>query len=747
VIGAAGESFTNQYMERSMGSGEPGFEGLEARTLLSVVTWDGGGGDLSWHNPLNWSGDALPGPGDDVVIEVPDPSTTITLTQNTATSVHTLVSDASIAISAGTVTLDGDWAENAALTMSGGHINGAGHIYLGSDITWTGGTIDGTGQIHVAPGGAMVIDGDVTLGRSLINNGYLEWASGSMTMNGSRILNQPDRSFVVESAGSIVAGSGFNAISNLGTVNHLGSAASTIGVWFNSPGAVEVNAGTLTLAGGVQQRSGAVLADGTWTVDAGATLNMQGSLIASLGGGATVQLLGIGAAFPQIETLQAVGAGATLVMGGGRPFGVTAPAAMSILGRITLDPGVGVTQTVTTAFTGTGEVDVESGTVQLSGALGVSSLHIGAGAEAQLTGANKTLQNVSGLGLLRIGTQVTWFVGAWTGGQVLITAPGSLRLDGAFHTNSDVDVKLLNRRLVNYGTINWVDVWGSWLLGMELVNRGTLNIDTPGFLSTSAGLGPGTAPSYITNYGTIIKSGIGDATLRGAAGGVHLANLGTVHVMGGRLIASGGGLSNGQFIVDPGAEMVLGGLLSYVSGATFSGAGRVRIAGPLTWTNTNANMTGDMLITAPGVLTIAGAGTTIQASRVTNQGLMTLLDGAVVQMTTTAGPFTNSGILVLGVSSLLNVHGNVALSSASWIQERVGSASLFGQLHATGSMTVAGSVNAVFQSYQPGAGVTFDFLTYGSETGTFAVVVTGQLPPPRGVQVQFLSTTGRLRVV
>lgn len=730
-----------------MGCGECGFEGLEARTLLSVVTWDGGGGDLSWHNPLNWSGNALPGPGDDVVIEVPDPSTTITLTQNTTTSIHTLVSDASIAISAGTVTLGGDWAENAALTVSGGHINGAGHIYLGSDITWTGGTIDGTGQIHVAPGGAMVIDGDVTLGRSLINNGYLEWASGSVTMNGSRILNQPDRSFVVESAGSMIAGTGFNAVSNLGSLIHLGTAASTIGVWFNSPGSVEVNAGTLTLTGGVQQRVGSALMDGTWTVGAASTLDMQGAAITSLGSGTSVQLQGVGAAFPQIESLQTVGAGAALVMGGGRGFSFNGAATMSDLGRITIDPGAGVSQGIAMAFSGTGEVDVESGTVQFTGGLAVASLHVEAGSEAQLTGASKTLQNVNGLGLLRIGAQVTWFVGAWTGGQVLITAPGSLRLDGAFHTNSDVDVKLLNRRLVNYGTINWVDVWGSWLLGMELVNRGTLNIDTPGFLSTSAGLGPGIAPSYITNYGTIIKSGIGDATLRGAAGGVHLANLGTVHVMGGRLIASGGGLSNGQFIVDPGAEMVMGGLLSYVSGATFSGAGRVRIAGPLTWTNTNVTMTGDVLITAPGVLTIAGAGTTIQASRVTNQGLMTLLDGATIQMTTTAGPFTNSGIVVLGVSSLLNVHGNVVLSSVSWIQERVGSASLFGQLHATGSMTVAGSVNAVFQSYQPGAGVTFDFLAYASETGTFGAVVTGQLPPPRAVQVQFLATLGRLAVV
>jgi hypothetical protein len=34
----------------------------------ATVTWDGGGGNLHWTNALNWSGNVLPGPGDDVVI-------------------------------------------------------------------------------------------------------------------------------------------------------------------------------------------------------------------------------------------------------------------------------------------------------------------------------------------------------------------------------------------------------------------------------------------------------------------------------------------------------------------------------------------------------------------------------------------------------------------------------------------------------------------------------------------------------
>ncbi|MFO7906100.1 MAG: hypothetical protein R6U98_25805, partial [Pirellulaceae bacterium] len=47
-----------------------GLELLEDRRLLSLVSWDGGGGDTSWTNPLNWDTDTLPGAEDDVVIDV-----------------------------------------------------------------------------------------------------------------------------------------------------------------------------------------------------------------------------------------------------------------------------------------------------------------------------------------------------------------------------------------------------------------------------------------------------------------------------------------------------------------------------------------------------------------------------------------------------------------------------------------------------------------------------------------------------
>ena len=47
------------------------FEQLEARALLTAVSWDGGGGDLHWNSPENWIDNVLPGSSDDVAIDVP----------------------------------------------------------------------------------------------------------------------------------------------------------------------------------------------------------------------------------------------------------------------------------------------------------------------------------------------------------------------------------------------------------------------------------------------------------------------------------------------------------------------------------------------------------------------------------------------------------------------------------------------------------------------------------------------------
>ena len=75
-----------------------GFEPLEPRVLLTA-TWDGGGADDLWSNPLNWSPNSLPDPNEDVIIPAekgdgtPIPSDKVIFDLTGTTTIGRIVSD------------------------------------------------------------------------------------------------------------------------------------------------------------------------------------------------------------------------------------------------------------------------------------------------------------------------------------------------------------------------------------------------------------------------------------------------------------------------------------------------------------------------------------------------------------------------------------------------------------------------------------------------------------------------------
>src|SRR5262245_2995199 len=80
---------------RTVGS----FELLERRELLAAISWDGGGGDLLWSNPLNWINNQLPGAADDVTINATGNVTV--LHEDGATLVKSLTLSDSLTVSGG----------------------------------------------------------------------------------------------------------------------------------------------------------------------------------------------------------------------------------------------------------------------------------------------------------------------------------------------------------------------------------------------------------------------------------------------------------------------------------------------------------------------------------------------------------------------------------------------------------------------------------------------------------------------
>jgi len=159
------------------------FEPLEQRRLPAVITWDGGGGNLYWGDPLNWDTDALPGPWDDVVIpamddemsppillqEPPDqqsgdePEPFVAWINSLRSESSLTIDEGSLAVRqyeqvSGDLWLEGDRLGVEQLTIgAGASLGGYGTI---------GGSVTNHGTIHIGQSdwqtGILTIDGDYT---------------------------------------------------------------------------------------------------------------------------------------------------------------------------------------------------------------------------------------------------------------------------------------------------------------------------------------------------------------------------------------------------------------------------------------------------------------------------------------------------------------------------------------------------------------------------------------------------------
>src|SRR5262245_3841678 len=97
-------------------------EALEDRTLLAVVRWiNPAGGE--WNVPGNWNTGALPGPDDDVVIDVPGAAVTVTHPAG-ASSILSLVSNEKLTLSGGTLRVGGSAQVNNTFTLANGTLAG-----------------------------------------------------------------------------------------------------------------------------------------------------------------------------------------------------------------------------------------------------------------------------------------------------------------------------------------------------------------------------------------------------------------------------------------------------------------------------------------------------------------------------------------------------------------------------------------------------------------------------------------------
>lgn len=113
--------------------------GLDSRS--ATVSWDGGGGNNSWHTAANWSTDTVPGAADDVVVNVPGD---LALSYTSGfTTVRSLQCEEGFQFSGGTLTVTaGTSFVHGPLVLTGGElvVSGASASFTASGSATNTGT-------------------------------------------------------------------------------------------------------------------------------------------------------------------------------------------------------------------------------------------------------------------------------------------------------------------------------------------------------------------------------------------------------------------------------------------------------------------------------------------------------------------------------------------------------------------------------------------------------------------------------
>jgi hypothetical protein len=759
-------------------SARPRLEALERRDLLATVNWANPlGGD--WNTASNWSGGALPGAGDDVIIG--PIGGTVTHSSGTH-SVHSLTSAANFVLSGGSLTLAGLSTLNSKFTLSGGTLTERGELDLNDAFNWMGGTLAGHGTTIANAGIALSGGGGKTLSQqTLYNAGTATWTGGGISLTNSAVWNNLSMATFDAQTAATLSGGTFN---NAGMVlKSAGAGTTALNARFNNDGTVDAAFGTLALGGGG-------VSGGGFTVEGSAVLNFSGgtgTLTASstVGGAGNVGFTGgsttlLGAYTVTGDTAVAngtvnfnsdvtlttltlsngtlTGAGTVTVNGlltwtggtmsgggatvanGGIAVSGTSGKTLSLrtldnvgvatwtgTGNITfsthavwnnLDTGLldirndaslggaqttinnagtirksagTATSTITAALNNVGTVDAASGTLSLNGG-GVNYATFSAeaggvfqfgGGDMYLTAAGTlpndltiaggavffesdvTLSTLALSGGSLTGTATVTVTGpiAWTGGTM--TGGGTTNADGGIVFSGSAD-KHLNERTLNNAATTTVTGTGN----VELVNNAVFNNLDTGALDFQNDDKFGTfsifnTPGTINNAGLVQKSaGSGLTNLDLSA----LNNTGTVDAQSGTLALSGGGLSSGTFLTEPGATLEFGGGAHYLTAdSSVGGAGNVLFG---------SESFNDLFITLAGSYAVGGT-TTVQS----NGG-----GGPSVTFTTPA----EMGALTL-VSGTLGGDGD--LTTDGLLTWTGGTLSGNGQVNANGGLAISGTVN------------------------------------------------------
>jgi hypothetical protein len=249
--------------------------------VLSTITWNNpGSGD--WETASNWSGGIVPGPDDDVIIDVPG---NITVTHETGSdSVHSLTNNQNLVLSGGSsLAVTDTFSENGSLLVDVGStftVNGA--------YTETGTLTVLAGGIFVAAGSFTNFSGGTITGGTYQIGGTFQFTGAAISTNAATIvLDGPASQIVDEANNDALASFASNDLAGSFTIQN-GRNLSTAGD-FGNIGGLTVGAGSTLTVGGKfgtsgsvsLQRGSAFTVNGGYTQTGGITTLSSATLSAS----------------------------------------------------------------------------------------------------------------------------------------------------------------------------------------------------------------------------------------------------------------------------------------------------------------------------------------------------------------------------------------------------------------------------------------------------------------------------------
>ena len=239
---------------------------IQARFTPIAFVWTNRAAS-DWNSATNWTPNLVPGSNDSVVI------VNASVTLNTAADCADF-------------TLGG--------VLFGATLTGSGTLTIRGNSLWTQGTMTGSGRTVIEAGGTLNVANATGKGaslatRTLENGGTVFWTGGGdlALSSGAVITNRAGALFHVQNAAGLGSGNANGRFDNAGTFRKsVDSGVTTVsgGVSFNNSGAVEIQTGTLRLAGGgtntgTFDAAGSTLVEwtiGSYTLNFGAELNGAG---------------------------------------------------------------------------------------------------------------------------------------------------------------------------------------------------------------------------------------------------------------------------------------------------------------------------------------------------------------------------------------------------------------------------------------------------------------------------------------